>query len=485
MKTIMKFIAPAALMMLGLASCGEDSWNNHLDGFEGGENMDQVVPGINYTLTAADYKRFADNRFNKALAAKEEADGTSPNAVKALAAVANQQYITPATPAELYMPNLLNDSLFTYYAVSNGSSINVTYREVSEVPELIQGVNASSSYKVTSDDYQTVYAGDEDYIDAFSPMHPVSECMSDVLKEALPDAEAGDFVVAQYSETDTNPNFNLDGPDYGTVSVSKYGAYKFDGSKWTSQDVTMIQPADFASMGLTYGNFSGTQAAEYLPKFLALAYPYAQEDDEMYIGYKYFANKETTNACALWAFDGMKWYDKVATNGVHEVTNQFVKRDGKWELDPSITITLPTGKGQAYSATFYQACVDWVKDNVPDGDKYVTSYGNNDYYTGASAYQNNIDLRPGSARLQYAAAYEGMTDEEVVATMKKRFEDQVAPAVLHEWYPDMAPMGDFHPTVTIHFYIYDGATKAETIVFECESKGEFKFVSCTWNETEE
>lgn len=158
MKTIMKFIAPAALMMLGLASCGEDSWNNHLDGFEGGENMDQVVPGINYTLTAADYKRFADNRFNKALAAKEEADGTSPNAVKALAAVANQQYITPATPAELYMPNLLNDSLFAYYAVSNGSSINVTYREVSEVPELIQGVNASSSYKVTSDDYQTIYA---------------------------------------------------------------------------------------------------------------------------------------------------------------------------------------------------------------------------------------------------------------------------------------------------------------------------------------
>lgn len=273
--------------------------------------------------------------------------------------------------------------------------------------------------------------------------------------------------------------------DYGTVSVSKYGAYKFDGSAWAVQDVTMIQPADFASMGLTYGNFSGTQAAEYLPKFLALTYPYAQEDDEMYIGYKYFANKETTNACALWAFDGTKWYDKVATNGVQEVTNQFVKRDGKWELDPSITITLPTGKGQAYSASFYQACVDWVKDNVPDGDKYITSYGNNDYYTGASAYQNNIDLRPGSARLQYAAAYEGMTDEEVVATMKKRFEDQVAPAVLHEWYPDMAPMGDFHPTVTIHFFIYDGATKAETIVFECESKGEFKFESCTWNDTEE
>ena len=96
MKTIMKFIAPAALM------------------------MHQVVPGINYTLTAADYKRFADNRFNKALAAKEEADGTSPNAVKALAAVANQQYITPATPAERYMPNLLNDSLFAYYDIPRG-----------------------------------------------------------------------------------------------------------------------------------------------------------------------------------------------------------------------------------------------------------------------------------------------------------------------------------------------------------------------------
>ena len=42
--------------------------------------------------------------------------------------------------------------------------------------------------------------------------------------------------------------------------------------------------------------------------------------------------------------------------------------------------------------------------------------------------------------------------------------------------------GDFHPTVTIDFYIYDGATKPQTIVFEVEEKGKFKFVSCTWNE---
>ena len=98
-----------------------------------------------------------------------------------------------------------------------------------------------------------------------------------------------------------------------------------------------------------------------------------------------------------------------------------------------------------------------MKDNVPDGASFVTSYGNNDYYTGASAYQGNIDLRPGSARNQ-SSTYDDMTDDEIVALMKERFEKEVCPGVLGVLYPNLAPVGDFEPTVTIHFYSYNGSS---------------------------
>ena len=50
------------------------------------------------------------------------------------------------------------------------------------------------------------------------------------------------------------------------------------------------------------------------------------------------------------------------------------------------------------STLYYQTCVDWVKAQIDDktGATYVTSYGNNEYYSGTSAYQGNVDLRAAS-----------------------------------------------------------------------------------------
>lgn len=684
MKSMIKNLTPAALLLLGLVSCSENSWNDHLDGFDGNQDLTDVK-SVNYELTATDYNRFSNNRFNRQLAAAQQASGESPNAVKALAAVAANQYITSATPAAEYMPNLLNDSVFPYFSLSNGSAINLTYREVKELPAVMQALNGAPSYEVVEDDYKKVYGSNTDYAMSFAPSYAPAQYVAGLLATAYPDAKSGDYVIVNYNvssqdpvfeapefemtdvlksslatgdEVDvkgvvtavctrgfilsdkagsilvydgnnsfdataytvgmqvevkatlasyknclqiayadanivsagqgsveypapvdltpaylkaanenTNPvtavygymtgtvavsgnyiNINFDGVSdvrgsvynatdemkakltdgsklkvYGyftQTSVSKgtvnanlvvtgvesaskkaprkatrvvtlpstqaYAAYTFNGSRWSAaNDILVVQPADYAQMGLTYGNMQDAQPAQYLPTFLSRTYPYAQADKDVYVCYRYYADKKTTNVCAQWSFDGSKWYDSIATNGVQTVTNQFVKREGKWQMDPSVELTLPAGKGQAVSSAFYQKCVDWVLANVPDGAKYVTSYGNNDYYTGASAYQNNIDLRPGSARTQYAAAYADMTDEQVVATMKKRFEDEVCPGVLSELYPNMEPMGEFHPTITIHFWIYTGSTLPETIVFECESKGKFKFVSCTWNDEAE
>jgi len=270
-------------------------------------------------------------------------------------------------------------------------------------------------------------------------------------------------------------------------STNVNAAYLYNGTKWEAagSDIYVVQPGDYTAMGLTYGNFSKTQPAEYLPKLLAKVFPYAKADDTKYVAYKYYDGANTTYACAEWAYDGTKWIDNISTTGVRTVTNQFVRRDGKWVLDPSVELTLPSGRNQPLSTWFFQACVDWVKDNVPDGAAYITSYGNNDYYTGASAYQGNIDLRAASAKGQNPTAYDNMSDEEVVALMKKRFEEEVGPAVLGILYPNMAPVGDFEPLFTIHFYTYDGSSHEHTIVFKCVEKGKFTFVSCTWNEAAE
>lgn len=680
MKNIIKNIFLFGGIAAMLASCSEDSWNNHLDGFEGGANNSQVAT-INYTLDAADYARFANNRFNKALAAENGVEG-------ALKAVATQQYITPATPAEEYMPNLLKDSLFRYFALNDGSAINLTYREVSQaLPATMAALNNAKSYSVTERDYQYAYGSRENYALAFSPSYPASSYIPRILNDAFDEAVKNDCVLVKYSETSVDPDFNVGfemsnaisnnlavgadvditgvvtglctrgmivtdkggsilvysgtfpndtykvgqqvkisgvtssyknclqidydnsaitilgeeaytypnpvnlTPDYllnaaansnpvcavygemvGTIQVSgtyinlafdgttsvrgsiyyasdavkaalvdgnkyslmgyftqtsnsgditncnfvvtniesliqaapidarrktprkivavpsvdKYAAFIFDGSNWqgAGSDVVVLQPADYAAMGAgTYQNLNATQAADYIPVFLRNTYPYAVADNMKYVVYRFYgADKTTSVACAQYTFNGSEWEDTITRDGVETVTNQFVLRQGVWQLDPSVELTLPAGKNQPLSTWFFQACVDWVKANVTDGEAYITSYGNNDYYTGASAYQGNIDLRASAARGQYAAAYEGMTDEEVVDLLKNRFENQVCPGVLAVLYPDMAPIGDLQPTITIHFYVYNGSsTLPAEVIYKCVAKGEFELVSANWN----
>ena len=36
----------------------------------------------------------------------------------------------------------------------------------------------------------------------------------------------------------------------------------------------------------------------------------------------------------------------------------------KWMYDPNVTITLPAGKGQELSTLYFQACTDWVWENI-------------------------------------------------------------------------------------------------------------------------
>ncbi|MDE7181288.1 MAG: hypothetical protein K2N88_08855 [Muribaculaceae bacterium] len=679
MKSNIKHLIVAGGALLALASCSENSWNDkYLNGFEGGYTPTDVQT-VKYTLTANDYARLADNRFNKLLASQE---GVSSE----LAAVKSQCYLNSAIPAEQYIPNLLKDSLFKYFTLSDGSAINLTYQEAGELPEIMAALNGATEYIVSDEDYQKVYDSETDYTASFSPSNPASKNIPSILAEGITGAKAGDYVVVNYNNSDVDPVFStpdvpptseftlsnvltssltagtditVNGvvtavcnagiiltdqagsilvyaskfpvaeynvgdqvvatgvtssyknclqipyddnlqkvgtqaytypaavsltPDYllaadantdpvlavygvmtGKVDISgnyynvyfgdrtdvrgslynvpdnikalltngetydiegyftqtsKSGAtvnanfvvtavkapatkgarkatrsvvvpsinlnsvYVYNGSKWAPADnsIFAVNPEDYAAMGLTHGNFSGTQATEFIPRLLANKFPYATADTEKYVVYKYFANGSTTFACAQYTYNGSEWADTFSQEGVHTVTSQFVKANGVWRLDPSVTLTLPAGRNQPLSTWFFQACVDWIRDNVPNGAAYITSYGNNEYYCGTSAYQGNVDLRAGSARNQYGEGYEGMSDEEIVDLMKKRFANEVCPGTLSVLYPDLAPIGTMEPTVTINFFYYTGtSTKPAQVIYKVVAKATFELVEINWD----
>ncbi|MCI6393766.1 MAG: DUF5017 domain-containing protein, partial [Bacteroidales bacterium] len=177
--------------------------------------------------------------------------------------------------------------------------------------------------------------------------------------------------------------------------------------------------------------------------------------------------------------------------GITAVTNQFVRNAGKWMYDPCVTITLPAGKGQELSTKYYQACVNWVYENicVPLGDTdiksgkfYVSSYGNNEYYSGTSAYQGNVDLRPSAAKGQYPAEYQDMDDAAVVALEKTRFMNEVMPGALATLHADAVPVAGIDVIYTINFYAYDGAsTTPYTARFRVTAPGKFEPIDCTWD----
>lgn len=262
--------------------------------------------------------------------------------------------------------------------------------------------------------------------------------------------------------------------------------YAFDGSKWKPDtEVVCLQPADYKSMGLRSDFSSSNKPENYLPAFLKLTKPYAQAEDAAFVAYHFYDGKATVLRADQYLYDGVQWSKN---DGIIEQVDQFVKSDGKWVWNPSVTIILTPGKGQPLSAKYYQACVDWVYENIDkplgstgikDGKFYVTSYGNNDYYSGASAYQGNLDWRVSAAREQYAAGYASMTDEQVLEAMKQHT-IEVFQNVLPTLHPEAKVVPGVDVTYTLHVGVYTGTSvdaPTHKLVYKVIGNAEFEFVS--------
>lgn len=256
--------------------------------------------------------------------------------------------------------------------------------------------------------------------------------------------------------------------------------YRYSGGRWSvASEFTVLAHSDYQAMGQRYDNLSNDDPATFIPRYCNVNFPYAHEGDTKYVVYNYYASSATKRRCDYLVYDGSAW---TIDSGITTETSQFVKTGGKWIYDPNVTITLPAGKGVEISTLYYQTCVDWVLNNIdkPTGATYVTSYGNNEYYSGTSAYQGNVDLRASAARAQYAAGYEGMTDDQVVATMKQRFVEQVLPAALATIHPDAAPIDGVEVVYTINFTVYTGTSAEYTVRYRVVDRAKFEFIDCNW-----
>ncbi|MBR5886045.1 MAG: TetR family transcriptional regulator C-terminal domain-containing protein [Alistipes sp.] len=279
------------------------------------------------------------------------------------------------------------------------------------------------------------------------------------------------------------------------TSEKKYAFFKYNGTAFEATDIVAVQPAEMTEMGQTYGSFTNPQQDNYLPKYLAQKYPYAQDGKSVYVAYRCYANSVTS-----WKVDHYTYtteWSKVIY--FESKTDQFRKGEGKWNIDRTLELNLPNG--DAFTKSFYQYCVNWVYDNKdvalgapardnagviittdivningakPSGNYWVSNYGNNEFYTGASAYYGNMDWRVSAVRGGFTAAGMGeLTDEQIQEKLKEHTAE-VFGAVLSCLYPDMTP--EEYKKVVINFYVY-GPNVTYTCAYTVTGTGAFEYVA--------
>lgn len=240
--------------------------------------------------------------------------------------------------------------------------------------------------------------------------------------------------------------------------------------------------SDYTAMGAPGTNlyFSSTVLPEnYLPSYLvnnaaAFGLLYPQNKDARVLIYKYYnATSKKIEAQAaeyIYSSEAGRWE---YNNQIVPKIRQYAFDGAKWLFDPSTTVTLKA-KGDKPTADFYQIITDWVKVNK--GAEYVTSFGNNDYYYGGSAYNNNFDFRPAAWKGQNGAAYGEKSDEELKTLMYSRLPEAFIPG-LEATYPNAEPVEGVNVIYTVNFLIYDGsATTSWTIKYEVTAKAKFTYV---------
>lgn len=184
---------------VAVSSCGDNDWNDKLDGFESDQTLEKATDGT-YTLTDADYASIS--KLMEAIAT-DDAEKAAAKAIK------TNLYFdkNSAFPASVCIPALFAEVSSPYYFSVKGSALDVTYREASEVPAELTALAGAETYTVSADNYKAVWGSEENFINGFAPAKPASGNLPAILAEQFATATNGQYVVVSYEEASTNPVF--------------------------------------------------------------------------------------------------------------------------------------------------------------------------------------------------------------------------------------------------------------------------------------
>lgn len=260
-----------------------------------------------------------------------------------------------------------------------------------------------------------------------------------------------------------------------SVNGVHYSVYQYEGGNWNEKkDVVVVSPGDYEAMGLTSSGFTEeAPAADYLPRFMAMAYPYAQTGTQMMV--MYLVKGE--NTVEVYRLEMGIWS---AFNGVVAKTDQFINNGEIWAFDPTLTFDMETAD--------YQALVDAIAADPVRNIYLDEKYGNNtEWWYGANAKYNNISFAMAS-RKQYDAKDKGelakKSDEECMAIFQERLQEGIANHVLPNKFPDAeAEVKGVQMYYIVRYATYSprGTWQAK---FMGTGKGTFEYVKGTQEEVQ-
>ncbi len=167
---------------------------------------------------------------------------------------------------------------------------------------------------------------------------------------------------------------------------SKGEYFMYSGGAWEAvEGVYYLSSADFDSMGEAsgqpgqYNNFSSSVSPNnYLPTFLELTFPYAQEEEELFVIYDYYSSSSGAQIRGnLYTYLGGMWN---AHQSTIETSLQFGFDNGEWIPDNTIRYTISTLEFD-YIETNYAAEVGF---EAPVAS--MANYGNFDRRSSNPAY---------------------------------------------------------------------------------------------------
>ncbi len=379
---------------------------------------------FSYTLTDDDYNTMK----SLALAKAENADDSA----KANELGSNHYFTDSIKPAD-YVPDFLANK---FLALDSGSAISVGY---------------NFSYKYQIPDNMIFESGDT--ADAGNPGD-----YSALVTDTVQNPQEGMKALVSY----TGQTINGSDTSYET----DYALYVYDGSAWARpSDAFELTYADYEEMPgsiASYHNFSSSNTPEfYLPIFLKNKYPYAVKGDAFEIVYKYYLGKASAFYYDYWQFDGSDWFN------IEQKSDQFINAGQGWVFDPTVKYEM--------SNDDYQIIVDWVNNN-DTLNAYMSSYGNTEYYFGASSYYGNFDMRVSKRQANDPNGYlTGLSDDEALTAIWARI-PQAIQIFLEGKFPNAVPFVNGVPVYyIITFSTYEPERHKYSIKFLCTDTGTFEY----------